>query len=97
MVDWDLSNRKPHNNNSYYVRNPGYTCNENANGIVVVNVRANKNGDIIAATYDETKSSNATTCMIENAIKYAKLSRFEYSTQTNQQTGYIKYTFVYKK
>lgn len=96
MVEWDLGDRLAHNNNREAIRNPGYTCGDRANGIVIVDVKTNNNGDVISAKYNAARSKNATSCMIERAVKYAQMSRFEYSTKPNEQTGYIKYTFVYK-
>jgi hypothetical protein len=47
------------------------------------------------ATYDPSKSKNASSCMIEQAEKYAKLSRFNYSGNAPAQVnGYIIYQFV---
>ncbi len=96
MVEWDLGNRLAHNNNIEAIRNPGYTCGDGANGVVVVDVKTNHNGNVISAKYNPSRSRGATSCMIEKAVKYAKLSRFEYSNKASEQTGYIKYTFVYK-
>ncbi|MCR9172595.1 MAG: hypothetical protein NXI10_08895 [bacterium] len=96
MVEWDLDDRKAHNNNREAIRNPGYTCGDRANGVVVVDVKTNYNGNVISAKYNAARSTGATSCMIERAIQYAKMSRFEYSNKANEQTGYIKYTFVYK-
>lgn len=96
MVEWDLDDRMAHNNNSEAIRNPGYTCDDKRNGVVVVDVKTNHNGNVISAKYNPSRSQGASNCMIQQAVKYAKLSRFEYSTKASEQTGYIKYTFVYK-
>jgi len=93
MVSWDLNGRKAFNNTDSYVSNPGYTCDA-ANGVVVVNVKTNLNGDVIKAEYNAGASKNATSCMIRQAVEYAETSRFEYSTDTGRQSGYIKYTFI---
>lgn len=95
MVSYDLSGRNAHNNNDWYVRNPGYTC-DGSNGIVVIDVKANKNGDVISAQYNAGASKGANQCMISKATEYAKKSRFMASSKSSQQTGYIKYTFVLK-
>ena len=95
LVSYDLSNRFPHQNNSWNVRNPGYTCGIGANGTVVVKIRVNKNGNVIQADYDPAASRNANECMIEQAVKYAKMSRFDYSSSaTETQNGKIYYSFV---
>ncbi len=94
MVDWVLSNRIPHQNNNWYVRNPGYTCGYSS-GRVTVQIKVNQNGDVVFANYDAARSSNATTCMVEQAVKYAKLSRFGYSgSAPKMQDGTITYTFI---
>lgn len=91
MVEWDL--REPHQNNNWFIRNPGYTCGYGSSGRVVVLIKVNQNGNVTSATYDASKSSSANSCMVEEAIKYAKMSRFKYSSQKSQ-SGWISYTFV---
>lgn len=93
MVDWSLSGRNPHQNNNWYVRNPGYTCGHGSSGRVSVTIQVNQNGDVISAVPTSTSGANA--CMIEQAVKYAKLSRFNYSgSSPKAQQGTITYTFV---
>lgn len=95
MVDWSLKNRTPHQNNNWYVRNPGYTCGYGATGYVTVSIQVNQNGDVIAANYDQANSGGANPCMIDQAVKYAKMSRFSYSgAAPKTQTGRITYTFI---
>lgn len=95
MVDYVLSGRNPHLNNFYYIRNPGYTCGFGARGVVTVRIKVNKNGDVTAANYDSSQSSGANSCMIEQAVKYAKMSRFAYGDAAPAiQEGYIIYKFV---
>lgn len=93
MVDWSLANRNPHKNNNWYVRNPGYTCGYGSSGIVTVRIHVNSNGDVTSASYDASQSSGANSCMIQQAIKYAKLSRFNYAKAKSQE-GRITYTFI---
>lgn len=93
MVDWSLSGRNPHQNNNYYVRNPGYTCGHGSSGSVSIQIQVNQNGDVVSAV--PTSTSGANGCMIEQAVKYAKLSRFNYSgSSPKSQEGTITYTFV---
>lgn len=97
MVSYKLENRHPHNKNDWHIRNPGYTCN-NSNGKVVIAIRVNNNGDVIQAKYVPELSNNANSCMIEQAERYAKMSRFAYSSSAPKaQDGYIYYTFVSRK
>ena len=51
------------------------------------------NGDVVSATYDEIQSQSANSCMIEQAVKYAKMSRFSFDNKKSQ-AGRITYTFV---
>jgi TonB family protein len=93
MVDWSLPNRMPHQNNNWFVRNPGYTCGYGASGKVTVKIVVNQNGDVTNAVPIE--KSTASECMIEQAVKYAKLSRFNYAgNDSKSQNGTITYTFV---
>lgn len=93
MVRW--YERDAHQNNNWYVRNPGYTCGYGSSGKVVVRVKVNQNGDVVTAEYDPSASSNANACMIEQAEKYAKMSRFNYSPNAPKlEDGWISYTFV---
>jgi TonB family protein len=93
MVDWSLSNRNPHQNNNWYVRNPGYTCGYGSSGKVVVKIYVNQNGDVSNA--EVSSSSGANACMLEQAVKYAKKSRFNYASSAPKlQEGTIIYTFV---
>ena len=91
MVDWSL--RGPHKNNSWYIRNPGYTAGIGAQGIVYIIIKVNQNGDVISATFDQDRSRGANSNMVEKAIKYAKMSRFEFSNLKSQE-GWISYKFI---
>jgi hypothetical protein len=98
MVKYELVDRVPHNNNDWHVRNPGYTCGSNSNGIVAVAIRVNQNGDVVSARYVAEMSNGANSCMIEQAERYAKMSRFAYSGGApKSQDGFIYYTFVSRK
>lgn len=95
MVEYNLSGRQPHQDNRWYIRNPGYTCN--GNGTVVVTIKVNQGGNVTTATYDPSRSSGANSCMIEAGIKYAKMSRFKYSSSSAKiQEGTITYQFISK-
>ena len=93
MVDWSLQGRTAHQNNNWYVRNPGYTCGVGSSGRIVIAIRVNNNGDVMTAV--PTSVGSANSCMIEQAIKYAKMSRFNFSSGAEKnQEGTIIYTFV---
>lgn len=91
MVDWNL--REAHQDNNWFVRNPGYTCGYGSTGKVMILIKVNNNGNVTSAVYDASQSSGANSCMISSSIKYAKLSRFKFSS-TKSQSGWISYTFV---
>lgn len=93
MVDWSLKGRTPHQNNNWWIRNPGYTCGYGSTGRVTVHIKVNQNGDVISAL--PVASSGSNQCMIDQAVNYAKKSRFNYSGSASaQQEGTITYTFI---
>ena len=95
MVDWELAKREPHQGNNWYVRNPGYTCGDKSNGTVYIKIKVDQSGKVISAIYAAENSSNASGCMIEQAKKYALMSRFSFDSNAgSSQEGKIIYTFV---
>ena len=93
MVSWSLTERTAYLNNNWYVRNPGYTCDQDSYGKITIQIKVDQNGSVIYASVLE--KGDASQCMINQAIKYAKLSRFNYSiTATPNQIGTITYTFI---
>jgi len=93
MVSWSLTERTAYLNNNWYVRNPGYTCDQDSHGKITIQIKVDQNGSVIYASVLE--KGDASQCMINQAIKYAKLSRFNYSTTaTPNQIGTITYTFI---
>ena len=91
MVSWSLTERTAYLNNNWYVRNPGYTCDQDSYGKITIQIKVDQNGSVIYASVLE--KGYASQCMINQAIKYAKLSRFNYSPTPNQ-IGTITYTFI---
>jgi outer membrane biosynthesis protein TonB len=93
MVNWVLSGREPHEGINSNIRNPGYTCGSGSSGVVLVKIKVDQGGNVVSATV--TSSSNANSCMIEQAKHYALISRFNYAKSAPiTQEGTIKYTFV---
>ncbi len=93
MVRFELDNRTAYNNNNWYVRNPGYTCPQGSSGTVVIRIRVDQSGNVVDAQTES--ASGANSCMIEKALQYAKMSRFNYAgTAPRSQEGLIYYTFV---
>lgn len=92
MVDFSLKGRTAYENNNWFVRNPGYTCGHGSAGTVVVLISVDNSGKVIATTIDESRCENATSCMREQALKYAGISKF--NSGSSKQDGYIRYRFV---
>ncbi len=92
MVDFSLKGRTAYENNNWFVRNPGYTCGHGSAGTVVVLISVDNSGKVIATSIDESRSENATTCMRDQALKYAGISKF--NSGSSKQDGYIRYRFV---
>ena len=91
MVDFSVNKRSAYESNTWYVRNPGYTCGFNASGLVYLQIEVNAAGRVSEVNYVAAKSKNASACMIEQALKYAKLSRF--SVGDGNSAGWISYRF----
>ena len=90
MVSFNLKNRKAHS-----LPKPGYTCN--SSGTVVIDIKVDKSGEVKSASLNSGLSSSADDCMIEKAIRYAKKSRFNFSSSAPAtQEGTITYKFVNK-
>ena len=95
MVEWSLSNRSPHMNDNWNVRNPGYTCGQGSSGVVTLKIIVDQSGKVLNVIYIPGSSASANSCMIEQAKKYARMSKFAYSGNApSSQDGTIKYTFV---
>lgn len=76
-----------------YLPTPGYLSDRG--GVVVVLVKVNQYGVVTTATYDPSRSSNASQRMIDKSVEYAQKSRFN-NDSNKIQSGWIKYTFVSK-
>ena len=95
MVDFSLEGRTAYNNNNWYIRNPGYTCGYGSVGTIVILIKVNSSGKVVKINFDAAKSINATSCMQEQALKYASMSRFNSLTNGgSDQSGYIRYQFA---
>jgi hypothetical protein len=92
MVQWKMDNRTPHNNNTWYIRNPGYMCGVDEDGLLYLDVTINDMGDVIDVKINKEKSSNTNPCIIKYGVEYARMSRF--SPSNNKQKGYIIYKFI---
>lgn len=78
--------------NSVKLDIPAYKCR--GGGRVVVNVVVSRNGDVVAASVDRTRSVQD-DCMTETALDAAKRSRFNVNPSAPvKHAGFIVYTFV---
>jgi len=72
--------------------NPVYTCIDK--GLIHIDVKVNKQGNVTEAEYNKSKSSSRNECLIETALKYAKRSKFNSNFNSpEEQKGYITYSF----
>jgi hypothetical protein len=90
LAEWNMNGRKPHQNNPDYIKIPGYMCGKGVNEKIVVKVKVNSNGDVYWAQSQAPDGAN--TCCVEQAMNYAKKSRFEYSKNPIEE-GTITYFF----
>ncbi|AEA44523.1 hypothetical protein [Fluviicola taffensis] len=90
LAEWNMNGRKPHQNNPDYIKIPGYMCGKGVNEKIVVKVKVNSNGDVYWAQSQAPEGSNP--CCVDQAINYAKKSRFEFSQKTIEE-GTITYYF----
>ncbi|NAS31288.1 hypothetical protein GTQ40_09925 [Flavobacteriaceae bacterium R38] len=70
--------------------NPIYTCAQQ--GKIVINIKVDQSGNVIEATFNQASSTSKNGCLIDNAIAYAKRSKFQTSSRSNQ-LGSITYLF----
>lgn len=93
LVEYKIYNQSSTDRSGNMVPAPGYTCKQGS-GKVYIDIQINNAGKIITATYNASKSSNASQCMISKALEYAKKSSFSYNSNSQSRQGYILYTFV---
>lgn len=77
---------------SEVLRNPVYTCI--SGGTIHINIEVNQKGQVVEAKYNKSKSNSKNECLIETALKYARMSRFNTNFNASEsQKGYISYQF----
>ncbi len=76
--------------NHYDLPIPVYTCIEG--GKIVINILVDPSGYVIEAEVNKKSSNTLNGCLVENAIAYALLARFNSSDVENQK-GTITYLF----
>ena len=85
--DYYLGNRKPTNKPK-----PKYLCNEE--GLVVVEIKVDNQGNVVKATAGVKGSTNTANCLVEQARYAALKTKWQPDTKApSQQTGRIKYRF----
>ncbi|WP_430403888.1 hypothetical protein [Fluviicola sp.] len=90
LAEWDVNGRKPLQDNPDYIKIPGYMCGRSVTATIVVKVKVNSNGDVYWA--QSLAPADANPCCVEQALNYAKKSRFEYSEKPIEE-GTITYSF----
>jgi hypothetical protein len=90
LAEWNVNGRKPLQNNPDYIKVPGYMCGRSITEKIVVKVKVNSNGDVYWAQSQAPEGANP--CCVEQALNYAKKSRFEYSEKPIEE-GTITYYF----
>lgn len=87
--EWDLDGR------DLMGSLPQPQCDFTQNAVVVVRIRVNPQGKVVEA--EETAGTNISDrAMIQSAVEAAKLSKWNQTSQLNDQIGTIKYTFKVK-
>jgi hypothetical protein len=76
-----------------YAKTPSYRCP--AGGKIHIDIKVNQKGKVIAAAVNTIKSTSSNSCLINEAIKYAKRSKANQDFKApNSQSGYIIYNFI---
>jgi len=86
---------------SYFLKNrspqrkptPSYKCT--SEGTVVVNIKVNQKGRVIASSIDESKTNTQNDCLRNEAVSYAKRWKFTQDFNDNaRKSGWIKFSYV---
>lgn len=87
-AEWSLKGRK-----NYSLPLPSYVCK--AMGRVRINIKVNRQGEVISATVDENRTNTDNNCLRENAMVYALRSHFndDFSAVSNQK-GWIEFSYA---
>ena len=71
--------------------NPVYTCY--GSGKVVINVEVNNLGKVVKNSYNRTASTTSNECLIDAAIEYSAMARFNTDAAKVKQLGTITFNF----
>lgn len=76
-----------------YAKTPSYRCP--SGGKIHIDIKVNQKGRVTHAEYNASKSTSSNECLVNEAIKYAKLSKANQDFNApNTQSGYIIYNFI---
>jgi hypothetical protein len=74
-------------------KTPSYRCP--IGGKIFIDIKVNQKGKITSANYNASRSTSSNECLINEAIKYAKLSSTNQDfNASNSIDGYIIYNFI---
>ncbi len=74
-----------------FLPNPVYTCE--GFGKVVISIEVSATGKVVKANFNKKLSSTTNQCLIDQALEYAKISRFSTDASQLEQLGTITYNF----
>lgn len=85
-ISYQLKNRKDMD-----LPNPVYTCY--GYGKVVINIEVNNLGKVVKNSYNKTASTTSNECLIDAALEYSELARFNTDASKLKQLGTITFNF----
>ena len=72
---------------------PSYKCR--VEGVVVIDIKVNQKGDVIARSINEGKTNTQNDCLRTEALNYSKKWRFTQDFDDSmRKNGWIKFTYV---
>ncbi len=85
-ISYQLINRK-----DIDLPNPVYTCY--GSGKVVINIEVNNLGKVVKNSYNRTASTTSNECLIDAALEYSAIARFNTDASKTKQLGTITFNF----
>jgi len=72
---------------------PSYMCNET--GTVRLNIKVSPKGEVTDCKIDEALTNTSNSCLIKNALNYAKNWKFNQDfSKTQKQIGWIEFIYI---
>ncbi len=82
------------NRRDIFLSNPLYTCPEEMSGLIVIDVRIDRSGNVVSAKYNKAKSTGTAACLIESTLQAARESYFNEDMSAPEiQEGFITYQY----